>query len=305
MEQVPELTGSRTHELLTRFGDRLLGWRWPLVVFLGFLLLLAEVFEHTGEASFEITIVFCFEAFLLGIVLPGLLGLVLDQLVRNKERAKLDRSYAVEAERNVISRDLHDTLGQHLSFLHFKLDQLASGDVSNQRDELRRQLAEMRDLSNEAYEHVTGTLTILRNSDASTIGETLLAYAKWIGSRAGFEARLVSEGQPRLLPPYEREQILYIFREAIRNAEKHAVAKHLVISIIWAANYVDIRVSDDGRGFDTAAPQPPGHFGRAVMSERAHDIGWQLCISSRPGRGTDVALRAPLPRVEVALPHKT
>jgi signal transduction histidine kinase len=144
---------------------------------------------------------------------------------------------------------------------------------------------------------------MLRNSGVSTIGEALMAHAKWIGSRAGFEVRLLQEGQPRLLPLNVREQILYIFREAISNAEKHAEAKHLVIRIAWAVNWVDLRVSDDGRGFDAEVPLPPGHFGRAIMSERAREIGGQLCISSRPGRGTDVALRVPLARVEVILPH--
>jgi signal transduction histidine kinase len=304
MEQIQELVGVRTHELRTRIGDRLLRRRWPLLVFLGLFLILTEVFEHSGEGHFEYLADFFFEAFLLGIVLPGLLGLVLTQLARTKERAKLDRADAVEAERSLISRDLHDTLGQQLGYLHFKLDQLASGDVSYQGDELRRQLTEMRDLSNEAYEQVTGTLSMLRSSGVSTIGETLLAHAMWVGSRAGFEVRMVREGQPRLLPLYVREQILYIFREANGNAEKHAGAKHLIVSVAWATNYVDIRVSDDGRGFDAAAPLPPGHFGRTIMSERAREIGGQLCISSRLGLGTDVALRVPLARAKVALPHQ-
>ena len=39
------------------------------------------------------------------------------------------------------------------------------------------------------------------------------------------------------------------------------------------------------------------------MSERAQEIGGQLCVSSRPGVGTDVALRIPLARVEAAPPH--
>jgi signal transduction histidine kinase len=303
MRQVQELPGVRMHESLTWIGDRLLRWRWPLLVSLGLFLTATEVFEHTGEGRFGSSVDFILELFLMGIVLPVLLGLMLNQVARTKERAKLDRSYAIEAERNRISRDLHDTLGQQLGYLHFKLDQLADSDVDGHGDEVRRQLLEMRDLSNEAYEHVTSTLSMLRDSGVSTIGEILLAHAMWVSSRAGFRVRLVREGQPRLLPQYVREQILYIFREAIGNAEKHAAAKHLTISIAWATNYVDIRVSDDGRGFDGAVPVPPGHFGRTVMSERAREIGGLFSISSRPGSGTDVALRVPLARVRVDQPH--
>ena len=225
MRQVQTLPRLGTRELPTWIADRLLRWRWLLLVTLGLFLISTEVFEHTSEGRFGFATDFFFEAFLLGVVLPGTLGLVLNQLAQTKERAKRDRSFAVEAERNRISRDLHDTLGQQLGYLHFKLDQLAGSDTGCQAEEVHRQLLEMRDLSNEAYEQVSGTLSLLRNSGVSTIGQTLLAHAMWVGSRAGFEARLVREGQPRLLPQHLREQILYICREAISNTEKHAAAK--------------------------------------------------------------------------------
>ncbi len=55
MRQVQELPGVRMHESLTWIGDRLLRWRWPLLVFLGLFLTATEVFEHTGEGRFGLS----------------------------------------------------------------------------------------------------------------------------------------------------------------------------------------------------------------------------------------------------------
>jgi len=53
------------------------------------------------------------------------------------------------------------------------------------------------------------------------------------------------------------------------------------------------RVSDDGRGFDPGA-RTDGHVGLAIMRERAHRIGGQIAVASRPGDGTCITLRLPI-----------
>jgi two-component system nitrate/nitrite sensor histidine kinase NarX len=55
---------------------------------------------------------------------------------------------------------------------------------------------------------------------------------------------------------------------------------------------VEIRVSDDGRGFDMARVAPD-HLGLRIMRERAEAIGATLAIEGAPGRGTQVLVRWP------------
>jgi signal transduction histidine kinase len=56
----------------------------------------------------------------------------------------------------------------------------------------------------------------------------------------------------------------------------------------------ELRIRDDGRGFDPAALRP-GHFGLDMMRERADEVGATLGISSVPGTGTEVVVRWPDP----------
>jgi signal transduction histidine kinase len=54
---------------------------------------------------------------------------------------------------------------------------------------------------------------------------------------------------------------------------------------------VALTVEDDGRGFDTAAPRPEGHFGLNLVEDVARDAGADLTIESRPGEGTRVRVQ--------------
>jgi signal transduction histidine kinase len=55
-----------------------------------------------------------------------------------------------------------------------------------------------------------------------------------------------------------------------------------------------ITLADDGKGFDPYAVGGNGHFGLAIMQDRAREINGRLTLTSRPGGGTQVALCLPL-----------
>jgi signal transduction histidine kinase len=87
-----------------------------------------------------------------------------------------------------------------------------------------------------------------------------------------------------------------IAQEAVANAGRHANAKHVAITLRTVDGEVELRVSDDGEGFDgeqPLGPNEPGHIGLATMRERAELIGGRLEIRSGP-RGSTVIARVPL-----------
>jgi signal transduction histidine kinase len=87
-----------------------------------------------------------------------------------------------------------------------------------------------------------------------------------------------------------------IAQEAVANAGRHSGATRIVITLRTVGDEVELRVSDDGHGFEGADPRSttdPGHIGLASMRERAELIGGDVRIETGE-RGTKVLLRAPL-----------
>jgi signal transduction histidine kinase len=83
-----------------------------------------------------------------------------------------------------------------------------------------------------------------------------------------------------------------IAREALNNIIKHTQAAQIRISVFQAPERIEMRIQDDGFGFD---PQtvPAGHLGISIMTERAEQIGGDLWIESIPGQGTEVVVTWP------------
>jgi signal transduction histidine kinase len=110
-----------------------------------------------------------------------------------------------------------------------------------------------------------------------------------------------------------------ICQEALNNIAKHAGASRVEIDLQYDAgaaydagtvqatssvahactpqeivvNSVEMRIRDDGHGFDPGELSVPGHYGLGMMRERAEAVGAQLTVTSRPGHGTEVTLRWP------------
>jgi signal transduction histidine kinase len=92
--------------------------------------------------------------------------------------------------------------------------------------------------------------------------------------------------------------LLRIAQEAIHNVKKHAGAKHLSVELEYGQDQIALEIRDDGRGFaaDSQPDSTPGHYGLTGMRERAAAIGGTLEVTSEPGQGTVVRLRAPAPK---------
>jgi PAS domain S-box-containing protein len=204
------------------------------------------------------------------------------------------RAAALETERARIARDLHDSLGQSLAFLHRKLDEFTSTNILPEIEPIHTQLTRMRDVANEAYELVRGMLAAARPSNSTGLATALLAQAQSARNRARFKVNLANEGQPRRLSPIVQHQALYIFQEALSNVVRHANAQHVDLKLVWTEDILTIILADDGCGFDPNTSLADGHYGLTIMQERAEEINGFLSITSRPTVGTELTLRLPL-----------
>jgi len=82
--------------------------------------------------------------------------------------------------------------------------------------------------------------------------------------------------------------------EALTNALRHAQPQMVWIQLTFGAERVQIRVQDDGHGFDLKHQADGGGFGLIGMGQRVERLGGQLAIASQPGRGTEVAVSVPI-----------
>jgi signal transduction histidine kinase len=211
------------------------------------------------------------------------------------QRVAANQVEANEADRKRIARDLHDTLGQSVAYLHLRLEHLLlSSDPAHQIGEIRNELETMRDAANEAYHHVRDTLADLQTDTPRDLHQALFEMSRMVANRAGFEISVPQTGQPKKLGPHTRRQILYICREALYNIERHANARKVTINLDWQTKGVSLTVQDDGIGFVQDEVDISHHYGLSIMQDRAGDIKAELKVNSDPGQGTRITLWLPL-----------
>lgn len=200
-------------------------------------------------------------------------------------------------ERRRIARDLHDRLGEELSVALRQLE--LSGFQAGQAGETARAAVAgtiARGAIVEGMRRLREVTSDLRQDQVTNLEKALDRY---LGSQQGGKVatRLRMHGDERWAPPTVLDEVFLIIREAIRNALAHAGATLIWVEVEVAPRQLCAWIEDDGRGFAVADQQKrPGEgMGVVSMRERAELLGGGLRVISRPGRGTSVEVRIPLP----------
>jgi len=207
--------------------------------------------------------------------------------IHNARLFEQAQQVATAEERQRLARELHDAVTQTLfsaSLIAEVLPRLAERNP----EEGRRRLEELRQLTRGALAEMRTLLLELRPAALldTPFGQLLQQLAEASASRGSLHIDVDAEGEGAL--PADLQIGLYrIAQEALNNINKHSGAKRVEIRYRRSGSRVDLRVTDDGRGFDTRST-PPGHFGLSIMRERARAIGAQLRIESRPNAGTRI-----------------
>jgi signal transduction histidine kinase/ligand-binding sensor domain-containing protein len=198
-------------------------------------------------------------------------------------------------ERERIARELHDTLLQSVQGLVLRFQSVANkmppGDQS--RDLLESALKRADDVIVDGRNRVRDLRIAESPSDLRAVLEEAVAAA---GFDPPIAVRIVADGAPRAVHPLVCAEIGRIAGEALFNIARHAKANSVEIAISFAGHQLSVRIRDDGVGIPEdvmATGHKLGHFGLVGMRERAQRIGGALTIESRPGAGTEVAVKLP------------
>jgi signal transduction histidine kinase len=205
---------------------------------------------------------------------------------------------AVINERTRIARELHDTLAQGLAGVKLHIDAGLS-TMADRPDVARRSLQCARSIATSSLSEVRRSIWVLRAQAAK--GENGLASSfssslQQLTGDSGISTFINVNGAPRRLPVEVERNLLRIAHEAVTNAVRHSGAGTLGVELRFEASAVELRVRDDGRGFDADAylRGPRGeHFGLAGMRERVLSMRGDLQIRSGPAQGTEILCRLP------------
>lgn len=204
----------------------------------------------------------------------------------------------VYAERIRMSRSIHDTLLQGLVGVALQLDDL-SDCVGPSAPQVRDRLSALRRLAEDYIREARQSIWDLRSRalEAGDLPKALREIGTRITHGTVLRFHLSVRGRLRACPPKLSEQVLLIGQEALNNVVRHSQARAVHMELRFDAERLQLRVCDDGCGFDFESIQhAQGHYGLISMKERTELAGGQLTILSRPGGGTQVETVFPLPQ---------
>ena len=202
-----------------------------------------------------------------------------------------DLVHAEEAERKRIAEDLHDDSVQHLTTLALRLDLLRRG-LSDDQEAAAGQMQET----------LQGVIAGLRRLmfdlrpgviEGDQLSAALHQKLQEVEIDTGVSTTFL--GQLDSPPSAAAATIAYrLASECLNNARKHAQASAIEVEVTGGANGVEIKIRDDGVGFDPDGVEPNLlHMGLPSMRGRAESAGGWLECRSEPGSGTLVTFWIP------------
>jgi signal transduction histidine kinase len=201
---------------------------------------------------------------------------------------------AQEDERQRIARELHDGVGPTLASMNLRL-RTARKLLERDQEAAARELDELATLSQENVRDIRRMIYDLRPAALDKLGlvPALRDYLNRCSREHTIEIRFSADNGDRLAGPAETT-LFRIVQEAVNNVVRHANARGVEVSLAQVDGQLALTVSDDGQGFDPAAPRSGRHVGLWSMRERIEQLGGRFELSSRPGAGTVLCAWLPL-----------
>jgi signal transduction histidine kinase len=201
-----------------------------------------------------------------------------------------------EHERESLARELHDQLGQQMASLMLYLRMIQSrGEMSGTPDE--RLLRDSVDIARSTYEQIRDLSLELHPSLLNRFG--LVSALEWFARHqeacSGCQISVTADPLSDKVSADVATATFRIVQEAVSNALRHGDPSSISVALEGHDTWFDLRVRDNGTGFDLAIDKAPGDgVGLLGMRERAWLVGGDLSIRSSPGSGTEVNAQLPL-----------
>ncbi len=196
---------------------------------------------------------------------------------------------ATESERSRLARELHDELGAHLSVAVMDLTMMARGLEKSGQSEIAalnlRVIQTLKDTAQISRRIISDLRPVMIRELG--LANALDSYCSQLESTTSLR---FERNFPETLPALVEEAGIAVFRivqESISNIVKYADAKTVRVSLAVKADFLELRIEDDGRGMALEALKKRGTHGLIGVRERAEGFGGSLLITGGlNGRGT-------------------
>lgn len=228
------------------------------------------------------------------LILQGL-GSQVAIAIENAHLYERSRELAIVEERNRLARNLHDSVSQSLASLNIMIEGWRRMVQVGEPYAIETFLDRAAQITDQSLKELRLMVHELRPSALGEAGlvEALHHRLDYVESRAGIEARLVSDDLPDL-PLQVEEELYWIAREALNNALKHSSASQVTVYLATEGNHLLLKVVDNGRGFEYNEGIYRCGVGLSSMAERAQQLKAEMTVVSAPGAGTTVQVSVPV-----------
>ncbi len=207
-----------------------------------------------------------------------------------------------EEERTRIAREIHDEIGVLLTALKMDIAWL-SHRLPADNNALLEKTQGMSQLLDTAGRAANDLVHSLRPGSLDCFGivATIEIEAREFTKRTGIPCRIEKSSDHLDISNEQSITLFRVFQETLNNIMKHAAATHVYVQIlkdeaatVCADHCIELIVSDDGCGFDDSARNKPRSFGLRGIQERIGQLGGKVTITSKPGKGTKIAVCLPV-----------
>jgi ligand-binding sensor domain-containing protein/two-component sensor histidine kinase len=206
--------------------------------------------------------------------------------------------------RNKIAQDLHDNVGSTLSSISIYSQVAKIYKKQDKEQQLQETLEKISETSGEMISEMNDIVWAInpRNDHMEVMMQRMESYAKPLLSAKEIQFSFEYDASVKSLnlDMTKRKNFYLIFKESVNNILKYANCKNVQVSVYLRNNQLEMKIKDDGAGFDVeqmkmlAAKSLSGN-GLNNMKRRATEIKGECLIESKPGMGTSVVLRFPIP----------
>lgn len=197
---------------------------------------------------------------------------------------------AQEAERERIARELHDNMNQRLALLANGLQELEQAASENRDSLQKKRLLELWQLTNEVATDIQHMSHQLHPSKLHYLGlaAAVRDLCREFSRLHKCEIECLVPDLPRDLDETVSLSLFRTVQESLHNVVKHSQAHHVKVELHRESSVIELRVSDDGIGFNPEQARENHGLGLVSMRERLRSVGGEFSIWSRPSLGTQV-----------------